>query len=146
MSEELLDLVGGRQFGTLATIRRDGRPQLSTVVYGWYPAEKLIRISSTADRAKVWNLRRDPRAVLHVAAPDGLAYAVVEGDVDVSPVSAEPGDATGREMAELASRFEDPYADLDRFYQRMVDERRVVIRLPVSRVYGLPPGALPVPD
>ncbi|MEU0464785.1 MULTISPECIES: PPOX class F420-dependent oxidoreductase [unclassified Amycolatopsis] len=146
MSEELLDLVAGRQFGTLATIRRDGRPQLSTVVYGWYPEEKLIRISSTADRAKVRNLLRDPRAVLHVAAPDGMAYAVVESDVDVSPVSTEPGDATGREMAELASRFEDPYADLDRFYQRMVDEQRVVIRLPVSRVYGLPPGALPVPD
>ncbi|GAA3847658.1 PPOX class F420-dependent oxidoreductase [Amycolatopsis tucumanensis] len=146
MSEELLDLVAGRQFGTLATIRRDGRPQLSTVVYGWYPEEKLIRISSTADRAKVRNLLRDPRAVLHVAAPDGMAYAVVEGDVDVSPVSTEPGDATGREMTELASRFEDPYADLDRFYQRMVDEQRVVIRLPVSRVYGLPPGALPVPD
>ncbi|UQS22581.1 hypothetical protein L1857_06970 [Amycolatopsis thermalba] len=86
------------------------------------------------------NLRRDPRAVLHVVAPHGMAY------VDVSPVSTEPGDATGREMAEYASRFEDPYVDLDRFYQRMVDEQRVVVRLPVSRVYGLPPGALPVPD
>jgi PPOX class probable F420-dependent enzyme len=146
MSEELLGVVANQRFGTLATVRRDGRPQLSTVIYGWYPEEKLIRVSSTADRAKVRNLRRDPRAVLHVAAPDGFAYAVVEGDVEISAVSTEPGDATGREMAEYASRFEDPYADLDKFYQRMVDEKRVVIRIPVSRVYGLPPGVLPVPD
>ncbi|MDQ0377341.1 PPOX class F420-dependent oxidoreductase [Amycolatopsis thermophila] len=146
MSQALLDLVADQRFGTLATVRKDGRPQLSTVIYGWYPEEKLIRLSSTADRAKVWNLRRDPRAVLHVAAPNGLAYAVVEGDAEVSPVSTEPGDATGREMAEYATRFEDPYADLGAFYRRMVEDQRVVIRIPVSRVYGLPPGALPVPD
>ncbi|GHF22744.1 PPOX class F420-dependent enzyme [Amycolatopsis deserti] len=146
MSEELLDLVANQRFGTLATVRRDGRPQLSTVIYAWYPEEKLIRISATADRAKVRNLRRDPRAVLHVAASNGMAYAVVEGDVDLSPVSTEPGDATGRETAEFATRFEDPYADLDGFYQRMVDEQRVIIRIPVSRVYGLPPGVLPALD
>jgi len=146
MSDPLHDLVAAHRFGTLATVRRDGRPQLSTVIYGWYPDEGLLRISSTVDRAKVRNLRRNPRAALHVAAADGLAYAVVEGDAVVSPVSTEPGDATGRETAELATRFEDPYADLDRFHRRMVEERRVVIRIPVSRVYGLPPGALPVPD
>ena len=38
----------------------------------------MIRISVTDGRAKTANLRRDPRASLHVTRDDFYAYAVIE--------------------------------------------------------------------
>lgn len=146
MTDDLVKILADGQMGVLATVRRDGRAQLSTVMYTWDPGQRIVRVPTTADRAKAANVRRDPRVALHVAAPDGLAYAVVDGSAELSDVSTSPGDATGREMVEIASTFEDPHADLDRFYARMVAEKRLVIRIPLDRIYGLPPGALPVPD
>ena len=40
----------------LATIKRDGRPQLSNVGYSYDPEPQLFRVSVTADRAKTRNL------------------------------------------------------------------------------------------
>ena len=45
-----------------------------------------VRVSVTQDRAKTRNLRRDPRAALHVSTPDGSAWAAVEGQAVLSPV------------------------------------------------------------
>ena len=64
----LLALVARQRWGVLATIKRDGRPQLSNVGYAW--DDGLVRVSVTADRAKTRNLQRDPRVTLHVASPD----------------------------------------------------------------------------
>ena len=75
----LLDLVAARRQGVLATVKKDGRPQLSNVLYVWDPEDGLARVSVTADRAKTRNAARDPRVSLHVSAEDFAGYAVVEG-------------------------------------------------------------------
>lgn len=54
-----LAYVSERSRGVLTTQKRDGRPQLSNVMYG-VGDDGLIRISVTADRAKAKNLARDP--------------------------------------------------------------------------------------
>jgi len=76
----LLDLVAAHNRAVLATIKRDGRPQLSNVIYAWDPGTQTARVSVTADRAKTRNAARDPRVSLHVSATDFWSYAVVEGD------------------------------------------------------------------
>ncbi len=60
-----LEFASPRKRGVLTTIRRDGRPQLSNIMFVPKGAELLISI--TNDRAKTKNLRRDPRAALYVA-------------------------------------------------------------------------------
>src|SRR3954471_22755122 len=100
MSDHLWDAVVAENLGTLATIRRDGRPQLSDINYTADAAGRLIRASTRAGLAKVANLRRDPRASLRVAARAG-GYAVVEGTAEFSPVSADPQDATVEELIEV---------------------------------------------
>lgn len=70
-TEEALALVAGQRLGVLVTLRRDGRPQTSNVVYA--VADRQVRVSVTQDRAKTRNLRRDPRVTLHVSTPDGSA-------------------------------------------------------------------------
>ncbi|MBW8481265.1 TIGR03618 family F420-dependent PPOX class oxidoreductase [Actinomadura sp. PM05-2] len=121
--------------GVLAANKGDGRPHLSTVAYHWDPAERVARISTTEGRAKVRLLRRDPRAALHVATPDHLAFAVAEGDAELSAASAAPGDETGRELLGLQPPFADA-ADEKAFLEQMVLDRRLVIRLRVARLYG----------
>ena len=76
---------------------RNGLPQLSNILYT-LDADGVIRISITADRAKYKNLVRQPWAALHVARSDFYAYAVLEGDVELSAVAAAPDDETVEEL------------------------------------------------
>lgn len=133
--EELSALLSEQQFGTLASVRRTGHPHLSTVLYHWSPEERVLRVSSTADRLKVRQLRHDPHAALHVQGPDVWSFAVAEGEAEVSAQTTEPGDAIGRELLALTPGFDDPAAERA-FLGQLVAERRVVIRLRVARLYG----------
>ncbi len=139
ISDAILDLVAGHNLGTLATIKRDGRPQLSNISYGFDRDRLLVRISLTAGRAKVANLRRDPRASLLVNASDGWLFAVVEGDMEMSPVAADPHDATVEELIEVYREVAGKeHPDWDDYRAAMVADRRLVGRLTVTHGYGLP--------
>jgi PPOX class probable F420-dependent enzyme len=133
----LADLLRGHSRGTLATLKRDGRPQLSNIDYAWEDATRTIRASVTDDRAKVANLRRDPRASFHVDTDDGWSYAVAEGNAQLSPVANEPDDATVAELIEVYRAIRGEHPDWDDYRAAMVRDRRLVLRLPVDRLYGL---------
>jgi PPOX class probable F420-dependent enzyme len=123
---------------TLATLRRSGIPQLSVVTYAWYPDENgraIVRVSTTDGRAKVANLRRDPRASLLVER--GWAYAAVEGRVELSPVSTDPHDETVEELVRLYRDANGEHPDWDDYRRAMVTDRRLVVRLVVDRAYGM---------
>jgi PPOX class probable F420-dependent enzyme len=141
--DKLLGLIETSRQGVLATIAADGRPQLSNVLYLWDAAERIARISTTADRAKARNVLRDPRAALHVSGDHFWQYAVAEGAVTVSAVAAEPDDEACRELLATHSAFFGAL-DEDEFYPQMIAARRIIIRLHVGRVYGIamesPPG------
>jgi PPOX class probable F420-dependent enzyme len=144
LDDKLLGIIAGTRQGVLATIAKDGRPQLSNVLYVWDAAERIARISTTADRAKARNLHRDPRAALHVSGRHFWQYAVADGPVTLSPVAAEPADDAGRELLAVHGVH---YGELDEsgFYQQMISARRLVVRLHVQHVYGIalehPPGS-----
>ncbi|MEV4057471.1 TIGR03618 family F420-dependent PPOX class oxidoreductase [Amycolatopsis sp. NPDC049688] len=128
-------LLSAHSLGALATVNRAGHPHLSTVAYAWDPAERVVRIGSAAGRAKVRQLANNPRASLYVSSEDHLAFAVAEGVAEVSPVSTVPGDETGRALLAMQAPFDDP-GDEAAFLRNMVEDRRVVIRLRVDRLYG----------
>ncbi len=134
--QSLDQLIAQARGGALVALKRDGRPQLSPVSHTYDPATRLLRISTTADRAKVANLRRDPRASYYVTSPDQRAYAVAEGTVELTPVAAEPGDATVDELVEVYRRILGEHPDWDEYRAAMVADRRLVVRLTVDRVYG----------
>ncbi|GAA2459023.1 PPOX class F420-dependent oxidoreductase [Actinomadura vinacea] len=136
----LAALVAERELGVLATLKRDGRPQLSNIIYHFDPARRLVRISITDDRAKARNLSRDPRASLHVSAPDGWSWAVAEGDAELSAVAADPHDDAVAELIDLYRAIRGEHPDWDDYRRAMVAERRRVVRLHVGRFYGQPPG------
>jgi PPOX class probable F420-dependent enzyme len=138
--DKLLALLSGNSLGVLATIKSDGRPQLSNVSY-WFDKPNLaIQASITESRAKTRNLRRDPRASIHVSSDDGWAYAVAEGDAILTPPAAAPDDDTVEALIALYRNIAGEHPDWDDYRRAMVEDRRVVLTLPILHVYGMPPG------
>lgn len=133
----LYKLLGDRPFGVLATIKRDGRPQLSNLTHHYDPETNRILASITETRAKTRNLRRDPRASYHVTTTDGWSYVVAEGTADLSPVAADPHDATVDELIELYRKVRGEHPDWDEYRAAMVSDQRLVLRLGVERVLGM---------
>jgi PPOX class probable F420-dependent enzyme len=133
---DALDLARTRRFSILVTIRTNTRPQLSNVGHLVAP-DGLIRISITAERAKYKNLLREPWAALHVAREDFYAYAVIEADVELSPIASEPGDDTVEELVSIYRGIAGEHESWDEFREAMVSERRVVARLRPTRAYGM---------
>ncbi|AOW94170.1 PPOX class F420-dependent enzyme [Rhodococcus sp. WMMA185] len=133
----LLDLVASHNRGVLVTIKRDGRPQLSNVAYTWDSDTCTARVSVTADRAKTRNAARDPRVSLYVTTADFWSYVVVDGDAELSAVATDPHDAAADELVEvyrIVSGGE--HDDWDEFRRAMVSDRRQVLRLRATHVYG----------
>jgi PPOX class probable F420-dependent enzyme len=137
----LLALAAGRNLGTLAALKRNGRPQLSMVNFALDqagPAGPSVRVSVVDGRAKVANLLRDPRGSLMVTSPDGWSYAVLEGDVSFSPVAEARDDETVEELVELFRTIRgEEHSDWEDYRRAMVQDRRRILRLQVTRVYGL---------
>ncbi|MDA2892793.1 PPOX class F420-dependent oxidoreductase [Mycolicibacterium sp. BiH015] len=138
--DKLLALLAGNSLGVLATIKRDGRAQLSNVSYHFDARKLTIAVSITEPRAKTRNLRRDPRAAIHVSSDDGWAYAVAEGDAVLTPPAANPTDDTVEGLVDLYRKLAGEHPDWDDYRRAMVDDRRVLMTLPISHVYGMPPG------
>jgi PPOX class probable F420-dependent enzyme len=133
--EQAVQAARNRHESTLVTLRSNGRPQLSNVLHA-VGADGMIRISTTADRAKVANLRRQPWAALHVNGETFWGYAVLEGDVTLSEVAADPHDATVEELIELYRSISGEHDDWDDYRVAMVRDRRLVVRLTPTRAYG----------
>ncbi|WP_432158448.1 MULTISPECIES: PPOX class F420-dependent oxidoreductase [unclassified Streptomyces] len=130
----LAERSGGR--GVLVTLKRDGRPQLSNVGYSYDPATDILRVATTADRAKARNARRDPRVCFHVTTEDMFAYGVFEGTASVSEVAADPYDEVVDELVEMYRATQGEHPDWDEFRRTKVKDQRLVLRMSVERSYG----------
>lgn len=130
-------LFGDHGVGTLVTLKSDGRPQLSNVLYAYDAAAHRFRVSITATRAKTANIRRDPRVSLHVSGEGGWSYAVAEGVAELSPPAADPHDPTAEALVLLYRRLSGEHPDWEEFRAAMVRERRLLLTVTVKRFYGL---------
>ncbi len=131
--------VSKRSHGVLVTLRGDGRPQLSNILYMAGPAH-TARISVTDGRAKTANLRRDPRASLYVTSEDFWSYVVLDGTVELSPVALRTDDPVVEELVAMYRQAQGEHPDWDEFRQAMVDQSRQVATLTATYAYGLIQG------
>jgi PPOX class probable F420-dependent enzyme len=136
MAVEPADIIASSSQGVLATVKRDGHPQLSNIYYVWDAEARIARITTMATRLKARVLARNPAAALYVAGSHFYAWAVAEGDAELSPVTTEPGDEVSRELLPIYEAFMGPQDEAELF-PRLVEEQRLVIRLRVTRIYGM---------
>jgi PPOX class probable F420-dependent enzyme len=133
-----LEFVRGARQTVLTTIRENGLPQLSNVLYS-VGDDDVIRISITQSRAKYRNLLRRPWAALHVTRPDFFAYVVLECDVALAPVAARPDDDTVEQLVALYRALEGEHDDWDAYRAAMVADGRTVVQCTPARAYGMLP-------
>jgi PPOX class probable F420-dependent enzyme len=136
VNDRHLAFVAERRWGVLTTLKRDGRPQLSNVGYAYDPEQRLFRVSVTADRAKTRNLQRDPRVTLHVSSDDFWSWVAVEGTAELTPVAADPHDATVEELVAYYRGISGEHEDWDDYRRAMVADRRLVVRFTPEHTYG----------
>ena len=130
------DFARDKRNGTLITLKSDGRPQSSNIVFA-VGDDDVIRISVTDDRAKTTNLRRDPRASLHVNRDDFWAYVVIEADVTMLPVAESPDDATADALVEYYRTVAGEHTNWAEYRQAMVDDHRLLLELRPTHAYGI---------
>jgi PPOX class probable F420-dependent enzyme len=131
-----LDYARANTRAVLITLKANGRPQSSNVIQ-WTGDDGVVRVSVTDTRAKVRNLRRDPRVSIHVTADDFWSYAVLEGDAELTPVAAAPDDATVAELVDYYRALNGEHPDWDDYRRAMVADQRLVLRLRPARAYGI---------
>ena len=133
---DALTFVRGRSQGVLTTLRANGRPQLSNILY--VPGDEgMLRISVTDDRAKTKNLRRDPRASLYVPGDNFYQYVVVEATAELTPVAADPHDATVDALVDYYKAGNGEHSDWEDYRATMVADKRLLAVLRPERAYGL---------
>jgi len=133
---EAIAFAAVRHEGVLATIRGNGRPQLSNIIYVM-DGTGLARISVVAARAKTANLRRDRRASLYVVGDDFWHYVVLECTALLGPVAASPDDEAVNDLVDLYRAVRGEHPDWGEFRRVMVEEHRLVLRLRTERAYGM---------
>ncbi|MGD9527397.1 PPOX class F420-dependent oxidoreductase [Pseudonocardia sp.] len=129
-------LLAEARLGVLATIKSDGRPQLSPVTPFYDPDAGVILVSMTEGRAKTANLRRDPRATLEVTSADGWAWATVEGVATLTGPGTDPDGPEVEALVGYYRRAAGEHPDWAEYRAVMVADRRVLMTMTVDRVYG----------
>ncbi|MFJ2651473.1 PPOX class F420-dependent oxidoreductase [Streptomyces sp. NPDC087420] len=139
MTDKIFDpyeLLAQSRLGVLATIKSDGRPQLSPVMPSYDPDTGVIWVSTTEKTAKIANLRRDPRATLEVTSQDGWAWATVEGTATLVGPGNDPHGPEAEALVDYYRVAAGEHPDWDEYRSVMVSDRRVLITMTVDKVYG----------
>ena len=122
--------------GLLTTFRRNGAAQMSIITCGHYGDGAAF--TTTEDRAKLRNLKRDPRCSLLVSQESWWGYVVLEGRAEIlSPgnTNAEKLRLALRDVYVAAAGQEHP--NWEEYDQAVRDDRRSVVIVVPEHVYGL---------
>lgn len=142
--DQLLEFARPRHHGVLLTNRLDGWPQSSLVTIG-VGDEGQILVSSYPERAKVHNLRRDPRCSMVVMSDSfNGEWVQIDGTAEVvdSPDSVEG-------LVEYFRVISGDHPDWAEYREAMVRQGKSLIRIAVERWGPIAKGGFParlVPD
>lgn len=103
LPDNIRDFISNNDKAVLSTFRRNGQAQLSIVVVGAH--EDGAAFTTTEDRAKLLNLRRDPRCSLLVSQDSWWGFVVLEGNARILA-------ADNTDPEELRQAFRDVYRSI----------------------------------
>ena len=134
LPDNIRDFIANNDKAVLSTFRRNGAAQLSIVVVGAYGDGAAF--TTTEDRAKLLNLRRDPRCSLLVSQDSWWGFVVLEGTARI--LSADNTDANELRQAfrEVYRSISGEHPDWDEYDRAMVEDKRAVVVVVPERIYG----------
>ncbi|MFG1673023.1 PPOX class F420-dependent oxidoreductase [Micromonospora sp. NPDC049282] len=136
--DALTEFLRPRHRVVLMTTRADGRPQSSPVSCG-VDAEGRLVISTYPERAKVTNIRRDPRVSACVLSDDWNGpWVQVEGVAEVLdlPAALEP-------LVEYFRSISGEHPDWDEYRAAMVEQGKSLIRVTIESWGPIATGGFP---
>jgi len=138
--DELLDFVRTRHHLLLVTTRSDGRPQVSPVT-GGVDTDGRIVISTYPDRAKVTNLRREPRASVLVLSDefDG-PWVQVDGTAEVLDMPSQEAEDG---LVEYFRCISGEHPDWDEYRAAMRRQGKSLVRITPERWGPIATGGFP---
>jgi PPOX class probable F420-dependent enzyme len=121
------DILEKKGFAHLATVGRDGRPQVTPV---WVDFDGThVRINTARGRVKDRNLATNPQVALSVQDPDN-PYRYVQIRGRVTEMTEQGADA---HIDSLAKK----YMGVDRYPGRQPNEKRVLVKITPEHVQGM---------
>ena len=136
--DELLDFVRPRHRAVLVTTRKDGSPQLSPVTCGVDEDGRVV-ISTYPQRAKVANLRRDPRTTVMIQSDDWDGpWVQLDGTAEVidMPEAREP-------LVDYFRSISGEHPDWDEYRDAMQKQGKSLVRVTVERWGPIATGGFP---
>jgi PPOX class probable F420-dependent enzyme len=128
LNDKVIKLFEGRNLVFIATIMKDGSPQLSPV---WADMEEEHVLVNTAEgRIKHKNVLRDPRVAISVVDNNNpLNMTTMRGKViEIIPDY----------QYQHANRLTKKYMGKDRYPFRQPGEKRIILKILPEKVYVLP--------
>ena len=122
--DQYKDLLQKKAFAHLATVMKDGSPQVTPI---WFDYDGThVRINSAKGRWKDKNMRNRPKVALSILDPDNpYRYMQIRGTV--TEVTENGADA---HIDSLAKK----YLGQDKYPYRQPGEERVIYKIAVERV------------
>ncbi len=125
LSKEHIKLIQGKNFGFLATVNRNGSPQVTPV---WVDTDgEFLLVNTAIGRVKERNTRKDPRVAVSIAKQDDpYNWITVNGKVTEW---IEGSDAEAH-IDKLAKK----YTGAVKFTKSNPDEHRVIFKIKPEHV------------
>ena len=128
MDEKVINLFSEKNLVFIATVMKDGAPQVSPV---WANYEDGYVLINTAEgRIKHKNILRDPRVAVSVVSKDNpLNMVTIRGTVEqlISDYEYKHADKLTRQ-----------YMDRDHYPFKRDDEKRIILKIKPVKIFVLP--------
>ncbi len=120
-------LLEGKNFLYIATVNRDGTPQVTPV---WVDTDgKFVLVNTAIGRVKQKNTKRNPEVALAIYdQADPYNFIQIRGSV-VDQI-------TGPSAEEHIDKMAKKYKGVDKYSSRRPGERRVILKIEPRRVSG----------
>ena len=135
LDDNIKQFIAENRRGVLTTFRRDGSAQMSIITCG--PMQEGVAFTTTEDRAKLRNLRRNSRCSLLVARENWSAYVVLQGSARLlSPDNTDADELkiALRDVYRTAAATE--HTNWEEYDQAMTEQRRSAIIVVPDQIYG----------
>lgn len=129
MPQKVIDLFSDKNLVFIATVMKDGSPQLSPV-WANYDNNGYILVNTAEGRIKHKNVQRDPRVAVSVVSKNNpLDMTTIRGVVEELIPDYE---------YKHADTLTKQYMNRDNYPFKREDEKRVVLKIKPNKVFVLP--------
>jgi PPOX class probable F420-dependent enzyme len=126
LTEKARAFLQEQRFAVLATLNKDGSPQLTTM---WYLLEgDTIMMNTKAGRVKDLNMKRDPR--ISICVENGYTYVTISGIVEMN----EDQETAHYDIYRLAARYHGEETAKRQMEEQFSKEQRITLRLKCENI------------